>query len=68
MVPSGCQPAEVRTKRAIAACGPHTPIRIGAQQYLERFYRSFGFERAGDDYLEDDIPHLPMLRRGQDAP
>ena len=53
--------------RAIAACGAHTPIRIGAQQYLERFYRSFGFERAGDDYLEDDIPHLPMLRRGQDG-
>ncbi len=49
--------------RAIAACGDDAPIRIGAQQYLERFYRSFGFERAGDDYLEDDIPHLPMLRR-----
>lgn len=48
--------------RAIAACGNGVPIRIGAQLYLERFYRSFGFERAGADYLEDDIPHLPMLR------
>jgi ElaA protein len=51
--------------RAIELCGLHTPIRIGAQQYLERFYRSFGFERAGEDYLEDDIPHLPMVRRGK---
>lgn len=41
--------------------GP-TPIRIGAQKYLERFYSSFGFARDGEDYLEDGIPHLPMLR------
>lgn len=41
--------------------GP-TPIRIGAQRYLERFYASFGFTRDGDDYLEDGIPHLPMRR------
>jgi ElaA protein len=41
--------------------GP-TPIRIGAQKYLERFYFSFGFRRDGEDYLEDDIPHLPMRR------
>jgi ElaA protein len=39
-----------------------TPIRIGAQAYLERFYASLGFEVAGPGYLEDDIPHLPMLR------
>ena len=51
--------------RAIAACGEHTPIRIGAQAYLERFYGSFGFARSGPDYLEDDIPHLPMVRRGK---
>lgn len=51
--------------RAIAALerrhGP-TPIRIGAQKYLERFYASFGFTRDGEDYLEDGIPHLPMRR------
>ena len=38
------------------------PIRIGAQAYLERFYASFGFERDGNDYMEDAIPHLHMLR------
>lgn len=43
------------------AHGP-TPIRLGAQKYLERFYGSFGFVRDGDDYIEDGIPHLPMRR------
>ncbi|MBY0503501.1 MAG: GNAT family N-acetyltransferase [Bryobacteraceae bacterium] len=38
------------------------PIRIGAQAYLEAFYGSFGFVRDGDNYLEDGIPHLHMLR------
>ena len=38
------------------------PIRIGAQKYLERFYRELGFVSEGDDYLEDGIPHIAMLR------
>lgn len=38
------------------------PIKIGAQKYLERFYRQHGFERASDDYDEDGIPHLDMIR------
>ena len=40
-------------------------IRIGAQKYLEKFYGSFGFVRDGEDYLEDNIPHLHMLRQPQ---
>ena len=28
-------------------------IRIGAQYYLKKFYESFGFEQAGEIYLED---------------
>lgn len=38
------------------------PIRIGAQKYLERFYGDFGFVRVSDEYLEDGIPHLEMVR------
>ena len=38
------------------------PIRIGAQLYLKNFYESFGFVAEGDDYLEDDIPHIEMLK------
>jgi ElaA protein len=37
-------------------------IRIGAQLYLKVFYNSFGFEQIGDSYLEDDIPHIEMLK------
>lgn len=38
------------------------PIRIGAQKYLTSFYESFGFNIKGDEYLEDGIPHVEMLR------
>ncbi|HLX93838.1 MAG TPA: GNAT family N-acetyltransferase [Puia sp.] len=36
------------------------PIKIGAQQYLQRFYESFGFRQSGKSYLEDGIPHIEM--------
>jgi ElaA protein len=36
-------------------------IRIGAQYYLKKFYESFGFQQAGDIYLEDGIEHIEML-------
>lgn len=36
-------------------------IRIGAQVYLEKFYRSFGFRSTGDIYLEDGIQHIEMI-------
>jgi ElaA protein len=38
------------------------PIKIGAQSYLKKFYGSLGFEVCGDEYLEDGIPHVPMLK------
>jgi ElaA protein len=38
------------------------PIRIGAQRYLERFYGELGFVVAGEPYIEDDIPHIEMVR------
>ena len=43
---------------------PGTGIRIGAQQYLERFYGSLGFQTVSAMYLEDGIPHVTMLRPG----
>jgi ElaA protein len=39
------------------------PIRIGAQQHLSRFYGSLGFVRASEMYLEDDIPHVEMVKK-----
>ena len=38
------------------------PIKISAQSYLEEFYSRLGFVVCGDGYLEDGIPHLPMIR------
>jgi ElaA protein len=38
------------------------PIQIGAQLYLQAFYESFGFRQVGEGYLEDDIPHIHMVR------
>jgi ElaA protein len=46
----------------IEALWPGRPIRIGAQQYLEKFYGSFGFERVSEPYDEDGILHIDMVR------
>lgn len=39
------------------------PIHIQAQEYLQDFYASFGFEAVSDVYLEDGIPHLDMVKK-----
>ncbi len=52
-------------KRAIDYCEQHfnnSAIKISAQAYLEKFYESHGFKRVSDIYLEDNIPHIKMLR------
>ena len=36
-------------------------ILIEAQSYAIPFYERFGFTVCGEEYLEDDIPHTPML-------
>jgi ElaA protein len=38
--------------------------RISAQQYLERFYRAFGYRTVSAPYDEDGLPHVEMLREG----
>lgn len=37
-------------------------IRISAQTYLKSFYNNLGFVEVGEEYLEDGIPHINMLR------
>ncbi len=39
-----------------------SPLKIGAQLYLKRFYESYGFTAIGEIYIEDDIEHVHMLR------
>lgn len=43
-------------------CWPKTSIRISAQDYLQVFYKQYGFIRISDVYLEDGIPHVEMVK------
>jgi len=52
----------VRAIEAIESRYSGAPIRISAQRYLEKFYSSLGFETVSEPYLEDNIPHVEMLR------
>ena len=37
-------------------------IRIGAQLYAKGFYERFGFYQVSDEYLEDGIAHIEMVK------
>ena len=39
-----------------------TSIKISAQCYLEKFYNNLGFKQVGEEYLEDGIPHIGMIK------
>jgi ElaA protein len=39
-------------------------IKISAQTYLKKFYESHSFAKVGEEYLEDGIPHIGMVRNG----
>ena len=50
-------------KLALTFCDSRWPaIRLSAQTYLQPFYESLGFTATGAPYLEDNIPHIEMLR------
>ncbi|MBK9382065.1 MAG: GNAT family N-acetyltransferase [Chitinophagaceae bacterium] len=38
-----------------------SPVKIGAQLYLKKFYSSLGFQQSSDIYLEDGIEHIEMI-------
>ncbi|MFT5297334.1 MAG: ElaA protein [Colwellia sp.] len=53
---------------ALTVCQQYFPdqqIKISAQEHLESFYGNHGFERVSAMYLEDDIPHIAMLKVDQ---
>ena len=47
---------------ALTRFSPHKTIAISAQAHLKRFYEHVGYQQSGEGYLEDDIPHIPMIR------
>ena len=41
---------------------PDVPIYLSAQAHLQGYYGRYGFEVAGEEYVEDGIPHIGMRR------
>lgn len=53
-------------KQALSVCEtawPSIDIKISAQEHLEKYYIKHGFNRVSDMYLEDNIPHIAMLKK-----
>ena len=48
--------------KAIAEHFKTEKIKISAQTYLKTFYSNLGFENTGEEYLEDGIPHIAMVK------
>ena len=42
-----------------------SPTRINAQSRLAPWYERFGFVADGEEFVEDGIPHVPMIRSGK---
>ncbi|UII81608.1 GNAT family N-acetyltransferase [Flagellimonas sp. CMM7] len=42
---------------------PNNSIELSAQTYLIKFYTDLGFKTLGEEYLEDGIPHIRMIRK-----
>ncbi len=58
----GRQMVEETMRRAYAA--GHDAFLLHAQQYLEPFYRSLGFQTVSDVFMEAGIPHVKMYLEG----
>ena len=53
-------------KRSIEACEKlfgKISISLSAQVYLQNFYEALGFIVIGEEYLDDGIPHIEMMRK-----
>lgn len=52
-----------QTLKYIDRAYPSVPCKISAQAHLESFYQQYGFIKEGHGYLEDNIPHIAMIKR-----
>jgi len=41
---------------------PNQACKISAQSYLISFYKNLGFQPTGQEYFEDGISHIAMIR------
>ncbi len=42
---------------------PNKSIKISAQEHLIKYYQHHGFEQVSAMYLEDNIPHIAMVKK-----
>ncbi len=52
-------------KHSIKACKSYfneKKVKVSAQTYLKNFYNTLGFQQIGEEYLEDGIPHIAMIK------
>lgn len=49
--------------KAIKDLFKETKIKLSAQTYLKQFYNNLGFKEEGEEYLEDGIPHIVMVKK-----
>jgi ElaA protein len=52
----------VMAELRIAEHAADAEIVLDAQTYLLPFYQALGYSVSGDEFLEDDIPHVPMQK------
>lgn len=48
--------------KAISEYYSTSVIKVSAQCYLKKFYNNIGFKEVGEEYLEDNIPHIAMIK------
>lgn len=57
-----CRVMVQKAVEEICRVWPGMGIKISAQLYLETFYKSLGFIRTSEPYLEDGISHVEMIK------
>ncbi|AHD16733.1 acyltransferase [Pseudomonas sp. FGI182] len=55
-------PLLLKGLEAAEHCWPGVPVYLSAQAHLQGFYARHGFAVVGEEYLEDDIPHIGMRK------
>ena len=41
----------------------NVPIKLQAQSHLKHFYGHHGFEAVSNEYMDDGIPHVDMIKK-----
>ena len=52
----------LRAQKAVEEYYNTSSIELSAQTYLKGFYEDLGYEAIGEEYLEDGIPHIKMIK------